>query len=171
MSGEETVAKVEPVVGPTPAQQVAAHSQAQSHKYVMHFPPHPAREDDPHYTDFNAYHRKHAATAKCYVGQRIGFDHCSDGPIELHHAIIEFSLQNGVDLKALEVDYPGISNAEQVGEWIESEPNFRWLCPYHHRGQAGAHTAAHADWTAGQYVPTLFGIPDPAHPLREDGQP
>lgn len=169
MSGEETVAKVEAVAGPTPAQEVAAHSAAQSHKYVMHFPAHPARKDDPHYADFNAYHRKYGPTATCYIGDRIGVDHCSDGPMELHHAVIEFSLQNGVDLKALEVDYPGISNADEVGVWIESEQNFRWLCPYHHRGQAGAHTAAHADWTASQYVPTLFGIPDPVNKLRELG--
>ena len=155
------------ITGPTPAQEVAAHSAAQGHKYVMHFPPHPARTDDPHYADFNAYHRKHSKTATCYVGDRIGVDHCSDGPMELHHAVIEFSLQNGVDLKALEVDYPGISNADEVGVWIESEQNFRWLCAYHHRGQAGAHTAAHADWTAGQYVPTLFGAPNPDKPLQE----
>jgi len=170
MAGDETVAKVEPVTGPTPAQQVAAHSQAQAHKYVMHFPPHPPRTGDPHYTDFNAYRRKHVATATCYVGDRIGTDYCSDGPLELHHAVIEFSLQNGVDLHALEVDYPGISDPDSVGAWIETEQNLRFLCAYHHRGQAGAHTAAHSDWTAGQYVPTLFGKPDAIHTLREQGQ-
>jgi hypothetical protein len=157
MAGDETVAKVEPVAGPTPAQQVAAHSAAQGHKYVMHFPAHPARKDDPHYADFNAYHRKHHDTATCFIGDRLGVEHCSDGPLELHHAHVEFSLQNGVDLKALEHDYPGISNPEQVGDWIESEQNFRWLCAYHHRGQAGAHTAAHADWEASQYVRGLLG--------------
>jgi hypothetical protein len=146
---------------------VPAHSQAESHRYVMHFPPHPARTDDPHYKDFDHYHRTHKDTAVCYVGDRIGFDHCSKGPLELHHAVIEFSLQNGVDLKALEKDYPGISNPDEVGAWVESEQNFRWYCAYHHRGQAGAHTAAHADFTAGMYVPTLFGPPSPDKPLQE----
>jgi hypothetical protein len=140
----------------TPAKEVAAHTQNETHRYVMHFPPHPARKDDPHYVDFNAYHRKYGPTATCYVGDRIGKEHCSDGPLELHHAHVEFSLQNGVDLAALEHDYPGISDPTKVGDWIESDQNFRWLCAYHHRGQAGAHTAAHADWEAGQYVPTLF---------------
>jgi hypothetical protein len=115
-------------VGDTPAQEIAAHSAAQSHKYVMHFPAHPARKDDPHYADFNAYHRKHHDTATCYIGDRVGTEQCSDGPLELHHAHIEFSLQNGVDLAALEKDYPGISNPDEVGDWIESEQNFRWLC-------------------------------------------
>ncbi len=153
---DESVVKVEPVSGPTPAQQVAAHSAAQGHKYLMHFPAHPARKDDPHYVDFNAYHRKYSKTATCFIGDRVGVDHCSDGPLELHHAHVEFSLQNGVDLKALEHDYPGISDPEAVGKWIESEANFRWLCAYHHRGAAGAHTAAHADWEASQYIQGLI---------------
>lgn len=135
---------------------VAAHSAAQTHRYVMHFPAHPARKGDPHYVDFNAYHRAHVATATCYVGDRIGKDECSKGPLELHHAHIEFSLQNGVDLAALEVDYPGISNPDEVGAWIESEQNFRWLCAFHHRGHAGTHTVSHADWEAGQYMKGLF---------------
>lgn len=156
MSEKEAEVRVVPTNGPTPADEVAAHSGAQSHKYVMHFPAHPAREDDPHYTDFNAYHRKHHDTATCYIGDRVGVEHCSDGPLELHHAHVEFSLQNGVDLKALEHDYPGISNADEVGAWIESEANFRWLCAYHHRGAAGAHTSAHADWEASQYVRGLI---------------
>ena len=155
---EETVASVETVSGPTPADQVAAHSAAQSHKYLMHFPPHPARKDDPHYADFNAYHRKHAKTATCFIADRIGKDHCAEGPLELHHAHVEFSLQNGVSLAALEHDYPGISDPDAVGAWIESEANFRWLCAYHHRGAAGAHTAAHADWEATQYI---VGLIDP----------
>ena len=154
---EESTVGVVPVDGPTAAQEVAAHAGAQSHKYVMHFPAHPVRKSDPHYVDFNAYHRKHHDSATCYVGDRIGKEECSEGPLELHHAHIEFSLQNGVDLSALEVDYPGISNPDEVGVWIESEANFRWLCAFHHRGHAGAHTAAHADWEAGQYMRGLFG--------------
>jgi len=122
---------------------VPAHVQAESHHYVMHFPPHPARADDPHYADFDHYHRKTRATARCYIGERIGFGDCKDAQckpcpppedggeqpgLELHHAHVEFSLQNGVDLAALEKDYPGISDPSQVGAWVESEANFRWLC-------------------------------------------
>jgi hypothetical protein len=151
---------------------VAAHSSAETHHYVVHFPPHPAREDDPHYRDFDAYHRAHRATARCYIGERIGFADCMDSEcmpcpppadggeqpgLELHHAHVEFSLQNGVDLTALEVDYPGISNPAEVGSWIESDGNFRWLCAWHHRGAAGAHTASHSDWEASQYVQSLLG--------------
>ncbi len=150
---------------------VAAHTAAQTHHYVMHFPPHPARTSDPHYVDFNAFHKAHRATARCYVGERIGFGDCRDAQfnpcpppetgeqagLELHHAHVEFSLQNGIDLSALEKDFPGISNATDVGAWVESDVNFRWLCAWHHRGAAGAHTASHSDWEASQYVPSLIG--------------
>lgn len=150
---------------------VAAHAAAQSHRYLMHFPPHPAREDDPHYTDFHHYHKAHRAAARCYVGERIGFGECCDAEgkpcpppgargeqpgLELHHAHVEFSLQAGVDLAALEHDFPGISDPACVGAWVESDANFRWLCAWHHRGAAGAHTASHSDFEAGQYVPGLI---------------
>jgi hypothetical protein len=147
--------------------QVPAHSQAMTHHYVVHFPAHPPREGDPHYIDFNHFHVKYRPTARCYVGERIGFSDCrdehgqlcpppSDGGqqpgLELHHAHIEFALQLGVSLTALEKDYPGVSNADQLGDWVESGANFRWLCVFHHRAAGGAHTATHSDWEASQYV-------------------
>jgi hypothetical protein len=162
--------------------EVQAHAAAQSHHYVMHFPPHPARAADPHYADFSAYHKAHRAAARCYIGERIGFGDCMDAQmrpcpppaatessdgglpplpgeqagLELHHAHVEFSLQNGVSLTALERDYPGISDPASVGSWIETDQNFRWLCAWHHRGAAGAHTASHSDWEASQYVQGLI---------------
>jgi hypothetical protein len=152
--------------------ETPAHEQRQSHSYVVHFPPHPARKDDPHYVDFDHYHRKHRATARCFVGERIGFQDCRDATghqcpppadggeqpgLELHHAHVEFSLQQGIDLTALEKDFPGISDATDVGAWVESDVNFRWLCTFHHRGPGGAHTASHADFEAEQYVRGLIG--------------
>lgn len=145
---------------------VAAHDAVQGHRYVVHFPPHPARTGDPHYVDFNHFHRQFRPTARCYVGERIGFGDCRDAQgipvvvdatgqqsgIELHHAHVEFSLQQGISLTALEVDYPGISNPDDLGAWVETAANFRWLCVFHHRGAGGAHTAAHADFEASQYV-------------------
>lgn len=150
-----------------------AHDQTESHRYLIHFPAHPARKDDPHYIDFDHYHRATRATARCYVGLRVGFDECRDAQghactiddngeqsgLELHHAHIEFSLQNGVGLKALEVDYPGISNPDEVGAWVETAANFRWLCVWHHRGMGGAHTLTHSDYEASQYIRGLTAAP------------
>lgn len=146
---------------------VAAHSQSVSHAYVVHFPEHPPRDGDPHYIDFTHYHRKTRATARCYTGERVGFQDCRDAQgnpvvidangqmsgMELHHAHVEFALQQGISLEALEKDYPGISNPNEVGAWVESEANFRWLCVFHHRTNAGgAHAVSHSDWEGSQYV-------------------
>jgi hypothetical protein len=155
----------------------AAHDQATTHRYVMHYPEHPARTDDPHYVDFNHYHRLHGPDARCTIA--LQFDDgtpparqpdaphrlwgvgevrasCDPGPMELHHARIEFSLQSGVDLAALEKDYPGISDPLAVGAWVESEANFEWLCPFHHRGHGGAHVASASDFAAEHYVRGLI---------------
>jgi len=76
--------------------------------------------------------------------------------MELHHSHIEFSFQNGVDFKELEKQYPGISNPNQVGSWIESAENLEWLCEWHHRGHGGKHVAAAADYEGEQFVRNLI---------------
>ncbi len=163
---------------------VAAHDQSEAHHYVVHFPPHPARTDDPHYVDFNHYHRVNGPTARCafavhatlpgdpdptptgghgrLIGPGEGRAGCdTTSPMELHHAHVEFSLQNGVDLALLEKDYPGISDPTQVGAWVESAQNFEWYCVYHHRGPGGAHTAAASDFEAEKYIRGLIGPTTP----------
>jgi hypothetical protein len=151
---------------------VPAHDQRVSHAYLVHYPEHPARVRDPHYKDFDAYRRRTRAAARCYVGERVGYQDCRDDQgrpclpsgdggvqpgLELHHAHVEFALTNGISLAALEEDYPGISDPSQVGAWVESGANFRWLCVAHHRSQIGAHAAAHADFEASCYVLGLLG--------------
>jgi hypothetical protein len=134
-----------------------AHDQKVSHSYLVHYPAHPARKDDPHYVDFNAYRRRTKATAVCSVGKhRNDFSECHGG-LELHHAHIEFSLQNGVSLTWLEKDYPGVSNPDEVGAWVESADNLTWLCEGHHRGPGGVHVASASDYEAEKYVKGLIG--------------
>lgn len=142
------------------AAEVAAHQQAETHRYVMHFPAHAPRAGDVHYAAFEAYRRHTKDTAVCYVGEHVGFGYCSKGPLELHHGVLEFAVANAADPQALHKDFPDIpedATAEQIATWLESSPSeFRWLCAFHHRGHGGAHTASHADWTAQLYVPGLI---------------
>ena len=135
-----------------------AHDQKTTHNYLVHYPAHPARTSDPHYKDFNHFHNATHDTAKCAIGEHRGdFSECSlDQPLELHHSHIEFSLQNGVDLKWLETDYPGVSDPDTVGAWVESATNLEWLCVFHHRGLGGKHTVAAADFEAEKYVRGLI---------------
>lgn len=133
---------------------IKAHSQRIGHNYVMHFPEHPPRPQDPHYIDFEHYRKSHIATAKCMFADSADNDQCTT-QLELHHAYIEFSLQNGVDFAILEKDFPGISDPNNVGAWVESDQNFEFLCSYHHRGHGGAHTASASDFIAERYVRDL----------------
>lgn len=135
---------------------VPAHDQKVTHHYLMHYPPHPARKDDPHYTDFEHYRRSTKDTARCQFAVDTGDESECHGGLELHHTHVEFSLQNGVDLSRLEHLYPGISNPDEVGAWVESAPNFQWLCAWHHRGHGGVHTAAAADFEASKWVKGLI---------------
>lgn len=140
---------------------VAAHDQAETRRYTLHYPAHPARADDPHYADFEHYRRTRIATARCAVGQhRADYSECSSGDtnqgLELHHAHIEFALTNGVDLAWLEADYPGVSDPAAVGAWVESAANLLFLCEFHHRGHGGVHVASASDYEAGKYVKGLI---------------
>lgn len=136
---------------------VPAHDQAETKHYLLHFPAHPPRTTDPHYVDFEHYRRKTHRTAQCEIGKhRNDFSECA-GLLELHHAHVEFALQNGVDLSWLEIDYPGISDPDSVGAWVESGVNLTWLCEWHHRGSGGVHVASASDFEAARYVRNLIG--------------
>ena len=132
------------------------HDQRISNHYLIHYPEHEPRESDPHYRDFNHFRNQTKATAKCAIGaERNDFTECS-GQLELHHSHIEFSLQNGVELKWLEAIYPGVSNPDEVGAWVESAINLEWLCESHHRGVGGIHHAAAADFEASKFIRNLI---------------
>ena len=134
-----------------------AHDQGVTNSYIIHYPPHPERTADPHYKDFNAYRARTVDTAVCAIGaHRSDLSECA-GQLELHHAHIEFSMQNGVDLEWLEVDYPGVSDPDSVGSWVESAANLEWLCEKHHRGVGGVHHASASDFEAEKYVKNLIG--------------
>jgi len=140
---------------------VAAHEQISTHSYLVHYPEHPARRDDPHYVDFNHIHaawKKDPDLWQCAIGKhRNDFSECSlDKPLELHHAHVEFSLQNGVDLAWLEADYPGVSDPATVGAWVETAANLVVLCVNHHRGAGGVHVATASDYEAAKYVRGLI---------------
>lgn len=161
---------------------IPAHEQKVTRTYWVAYPAHPPRAADPHYKDFEEYRRRTKDSAQCARGlERGDFSECSLSlPLELHHAHVEFSLQNGVDLAWLEKDYPGISDPGQVGAWIESAANLAWYCEFHHRGAGGVHVASAADWEAEKYVRGLIvpSVPGGAAPggggpasgaLRETG--
>lgn len=142
----------------SPNAAVGAHAQKVTHHYTLLYPPHPARKDDPHYVDFNHFRERTKSTAKCAIGlHRNDFSECTDPSkwpvgLEVHHSHVEFSLQQGIDLAWLESDYPGVSDPNSVGAWVESAKNLTWLCERHHRGLDGVHVLAASDYEAIKYV-------------------
>jgi hypothetical protein len=134
-----------------------AHNQGITHRYTVNYPEHAPRKSDRHFIDFNAYRRRTKASATCAKGlEHHDFSECRGG-LELHHAHVEFALQNGVDLKWLESKYPGISDPNSVGAWVESAENLVWLCEWHHRGHGGVHVASSSDYEAETFVRNLIG--------------
>ncbi len=90
-------------------QVTPAHDQHFTHSYVVRYPAHEPREQDPNYVDFHAYREAHVADAKCAFGEARGdYSECHPGPdswpkgLELHHSSIEFAMVNEVDFKLLE---------------------------------------------------------------------
>jgi len=135
---------------------VAAHDRKVTHSYTVHYPEHEPREGDPHYADFHAYRERTKTTAACSIGaHRNDFSECS-GNLELHHSHVEFALVNGVALEWLENDYPGISDPDRVGEWVETAANLTWLCESHHRGVGGVHRVDASNYEAERYVRGLI---------------
>lgn len=146
---------------------VAAHNQTHASNYTVHYPEHGARANDPHYKDFNHLHKvqkNDPELYQCAVGKRRGdFSDCTlvdpNGkpmPLEMHHTHIEFALQNGVDLKMMAEQYPGVDTPDEVGAWTESAANLEWLCQFHHRGHGGAHVASASDFEGQHFVRGLI---------------
>lgn len=147
-----------------------AHGQQFTERFTIAYPEHSPRQDDPNYVDFEHYHRLNRAAARCGKGLQMGtFDECRDAQgkpapapetgeqpgLELHHRWVEFALQNGINLERFEHKFPGISDPVNVGDWVESDPNFEWLCAWHHRGHAGAHTLPVSLWHSEDLVADL----------------
>jgi hypothetical protein len=139
---------------------VDAHQQRVTHGYTVHYPAHPPREDDPFYPDFEEYKRRRRADGTWHCDFAAEYrdgdtSECDNVmPLECHHKVIEFSLQNGVDIELLEDDYPGVSK-DEIGAWVESAANLELLCAFHHRGHGGVHVVSASDWEASKYVRRL----------------
>lgn len=141
---------------------VPEHSQRVTHSYLVTYPEHGPREQDPHYKDFHAFkeNRRKAGTYHCdwAMEYRDGvFSECDlSVPLEAHHSHIEWALVNEVDLALLEEKYPGVSNVEEVGAWVESAENLELLCVNHHRRHMGKHVVAYSDFEGLSFVRNLL---------------
>ncbi len=141
--------------------EVPAHEQKFTHTYVVKYPAHAPRSDDPHHADFEEWKRRRrdSGTYWCdFARDHRGGDETEcdrDHPLEAHHKVVELAMLNEIDLTLLEKDFPGIS-MQEIGAWIDSDANLTLLCRSHHRGPGGVHTASASDFGSEYYVRDLI---------------
>lgn len=136
---------------------VAAHDQKVTHAYTIHYPAHEPRDNDPHKPEFDEYkcRRREDNTYHCDFAAQFRDGDTSEcdtvHPLEAHHTHLEFAMQNGVDEKLLEEQYPGVLQ-KGVGAWLDGDQNLTLLCVHHHRGHQGVHVLAAADFEASKII-------------------
>lgn len=121
-----------------------AHDQTTTVHLLEHIPAHEPRESDPHYALFNQMKaRLHKlGLMKCAI------DGCTyPGPMEVHHAKCEFSLQGGIDLAKFNEFYGlHLASDDDFKAYIEGPGNAEVLCPTHHRTRLGVHELPGPFW-------------------------
>lgn len=141
---------------------IVAHEQKFSHSYLVTYPAHHPRASDPHKRDFDAWKQDRRTSGTYYCDW--AHDHrngdtseCdNEHPLEAHHKVVELAMVNEVDFTLLEHDYPGISNPDAAGKWIDSDANLTLYCVFHHRGPMGVHCASYSDFGSEAYVRNLI---------------
>jgi hypothetical protein len=138
---------------------IAEHIQKVSHTYLVAYPEHAPRADDPYKHDFDAWKLRRRSSYYCDFAHdhRNGdMSECDTlHPLEAHHKIIELALMNSVDLSLLEADYPGIS-VQGIGKWIDNDENLQLLCITHHRSYAGVHMVSASDYGSSFYIRNML---------------
>jgi hypothetical protein len=126
----------------------AAHHCFETFHIDFYYPEHEPRADDPH------YHLFHAARHRLMrLGKLICWRCGATEKIELHHAVVEFSLSNGVDVERFASLYPEfhVSSDAEFLAWVEGEGNLLPLCAACHRGAQGIHSVVYPAWLVGRF--------------------
>lgn len=132
------------------ASERPAHTDDHVLRVREYYPAHEPRQTDSHYHLFNEARRRLQAAGKlvCWV---CGKDAAAAGaPIELHHATVEYALQNGVDIHRFAEKFPDlhVADDESFFRFVEGEGNLTALCVFHHRGAGGIHAILYSPWVA-----------------------
>ncbi len=119
----------------------AAHDQTQTIHGIIHYPLHEARAEDPHFNDFEAAKARLKAAGKytCVI--------CGTADtVELHHAKVEYSLMNLVDVTKFDAETGSALTDADFATFIDSPGNLEPLCLKHHRGEEGIHVLPQPLW-------------------------
>jgi hypothetical protein len=98
---------------------VKEHNEVRHLVELCHYEAHDERKES---SEFRRVKKEiKSENPKCFIDN----GYC-DGEIEIHHSIIEFSAQNGVDWEKVERDFPNVDH-------IDDKQQMLCLCRKHHR--------------------------------------
>ncbi len=147
---------------------VEAHSHEATIRYRAYYPEHAPRRGDPYYREFRRARLRLQLAGKL-VCWRCGAPTTPGAPIELHHNLVEWARQHGIDIARFDELHPefDITDKESFLRWVNSEGNLLPLCPRCHRLDEGIHALPYPTWIAGRYW--RRDLPRPAVVVRGEG--
>ncbi len=127
---------------------VQAHQQTTNLKEVIYYPTHPTRGNET--AEFeNIKKALIAAGVGCAI---CGVLNTPEAPLEGHHVVAEWALQNAVDFNKIKKDFPN-TKATNVGEFIDGPNGIILLCAKHHRApEIGIHMTTFPAWIFQRYA-------------------
>jgi len=117
-----------------------AHNQIRTLVEIAHYEAHPDQADQ----------RKEFEKVKDYIHKQkrrcfIDNGRC-EGQLDVHHALIELSMANGIDWGKVKTDFPAIENANDYDQMMV-------LCDKHHKHRYfGVHNQTYNNWIAQKYM-------------------
>lgn len=134
-----------------------AHVQHETLRLDLWYPEHEPRESDPHYKLFERARAHMKANTDLWRCHSCGKTEEELGePLQAHHHLIEYALQNGYDARKFEADHPEFKGLldgsdEAFYRFVESDKNIVPLCRKHHTGAQGIHVLPYPVWEALRY--------------------
>ena len=127
---------------------VQAHAQTRQLTETIYYPEHPTR--GPESAEFEATKRKLIAAG---VGCAIcGVLNTTENPLEGHHAVAEWAMQNATDFNKIKKDFSNTS-ATDVATFIDGSNGIILLCAKHHRApKVGIHMITFPAWIFQRYA-------------------
>jgi hypothetical protein len=127
---------------------VQAHQQTENLQEVIYYPSHAKR---------GAETPEFEATKRTMIAAGIGCAICgvlntTESPLEGHHVVAEWALQNAVDFNKIKKDFPN-TTATDVDTFINGPNGIILLCAEHHRApKVGIHMTTFPAWIFQRYA-------------------
>lgn len=118
---------------------VEEHDEIRHLEELDFYPDHQSRYESSEFRHVKEqFHKVHA---KCFIDN----GYCK-GNIEIHHNIIEWAMNNGVDWEKVKHDFPNVDS-------VDDKDQMMVLCSRHHRGKyTGIHTTTYPEWISQKYM-------------------